>query len=72
MGAVTSSGTYSSFSSPGPTSDGRIKPDVAALGPCNSVADPDNDTDYNFASGTSFSCPLVSGVAALILEPCPN
>ena len=72
VGAVTSSGSYSYFSSPGPSYDGRIKPDVAALGSSNHVADPDNDTGYTSASGTSFSCPLTSGVAALVLSRAPS
>nr|MEE4267959.1 S8 family serine peptidase [Candidatus Krumholzibacteria bacterium] len=58
VGAVTSSGTYTSFSSPGPSYDGRIKPDVAALGSQNAVVSSTSNTDYTTASGTSFSCPL--------------
>jgi serine protease AprX len=72
VGAVTSSGDYTYFSSPGPSYDGRIKPDIAALGSNNHVADPNLDTGYTFASGTSFSCPLTSGVAALILSRVPS
>lgn len=72
VGAVTSSGDYSSFSSPGPSFDGRIKPDVAALGSSNYVATPTDDQGYTTASGTSFSCPLTSGVAALILSRAPQ
>jgi subtilisin family serine protease/subtilisin-like proprotein convertase family protein len=72
VGAVTSSGTYTSFSSPGPSYDGRIKPDVAALGQQNAVVSSTSNTDYTTASGTSFSCPLTSGVAALILSRAPN
>jgi hypothetical protein len=49
-----------------------VKPDVAALGQSNRVADPFNDTGYANASGTSFSCPLVSAVAALVLERVPD
>ena len=72
VGAVSSNGEYTYFSSPGPSYDGRIKPDVAALGSNNHVADPNNDTGYTYASGTSFSCPLTSGVAALILCRAPD
>jgi len=72
VGAVTSSGSITSFSSPGPSYDGRIKPDVSALGSGNYCADPDDDYGYRSASGTSFSCPLTSGVAALILSRAPN
>lgn len=72
VGAVASSGSISSFSSPGPSYDGRIKPDVSALGVSNTVANPNDDTAYTTASGTSFSCPLTSGVAALILSRAPD
>ncbi|HSW54524.1 MAG TPA: S8 family serine peptidase [Ignavibacteriaceae bacterium] len=71
-GAVNSSGSRVSFSSVGPTIDGRIKPDIMALGSGNVVASPSNDHNYTTASGTSFSCPLSAGVAALILCSNPN
>jgi subtilisin family serine protease len=67
-GAVESNGQRSSFSSVGPTVDGRIKPDVMAMGDGVVVASPSNDHQYTTASGTSFSCPLTAGVAALILS----
>lgn len=72
VGAVYSDSTVTYFSSPGPTADGRIKPEVAALGYSNRVAYPYDDTAYSNASGTSFSCPLVAGVAALVLERTPE
>ncbi len=72
VGAVDSASNISYFSSPGPSFDGRIKPDVSALGVSNTVADPNDDTGYRTASGTSFSCPLTSGVAALVLSRAPN
>ena len=72
VGAVDADGVTAYFSSPGPTADGRIKPDVAALGVLNTVADPTDDANYLNASGTSFSCPLVSGVVALMLERTPG
>ncbi|MBI1804934.1 MAG: S8 family serine peptidase [Ignavibacteria bacterium] len=65
-GAVTSAGVRSSFSSYGPTSDGRTKPDIMAMGSSVRVASSTNTTGYGYASGTSFSCPLSAGVAALI------
>ena len=72
VGAVTASGATTWFSSPGPTADGRIKPDVAARGQDNPVADPNDGHGYLTASGTSFSGPLVAGVAALVLERAPG
>ncbi len=71
-GAVTLSGSIASFSSPGPTYDGRIKPDVSAQGVGNHVVSPYDDTSYTSADGTSFSCPLTSGVAALVLARAPS
>lgn len=72
VGAVDGAGVVTNFSSPGPTFDGRTKPDVAARGRDNYVADPFNDAGYVTVSGTSFSCPLVAGVAALVLERVPD
>lgn len=71
-GAVDITGVYTYFSSPGPTADGRIKPDVMALGQDNPVANPTDDHGYGFVSGTSFSCPLTSGVVALMLSRVPG
>ncbi len=72
VGAVDQNGIYTSFSSPGPTADGRIKPDVMALGLNNPVANPTDDHGYANVSGTSFSCPLTAGVAALMLSRVPS
>jgi serine protease AprX len=72
VGAVDSSGLRASFSSVGPTSDGRIKPDVAALGVLAKVADTTTVSAYALASGTSFSCPLTAGVVALVLQAHPR
>jgi subtilisin family serine protease len=72
VGAVTSSGARSSFSSVGNTIDGRTKPDVMAMGSSDALADPYSDTGVTHQSGTSFSCPLTAGVAALLLQAKPN
>ncbi len=74
VGAVTSSGAIASFSSPGPTADGRIKPDVCALGVNNRLAAnlADGTDTYDRGSGTSFATPLIGGVAALLLEAHPG
>ncbi len=71
-GALTRLGEPASFSSPGPTADGRIKPDVMAPGVSVTVADPDDDTGYLEVGGTSLSCPLTAGVVALMLERAPS
>ncbi|MCO6472917.1 MAG: S8 family serine peptidase [Melioribacteraceae bacterium] len=72
IGAVTSSGSRSSFSSVGNTVDGRIKPDLMAMGSSVTVASTFSTTGYTTASGTSFSCPLAAGVVALLLEYNPD
>jgi serine protease AprX len=56
-----------SFSSRGPTADGRVKPDVVAPGVSILAANANRGT-YVRNSGTSFSAPFVSGLAALILQ----
>ncbi len=75
VGAVYTNGARALFSSYGPTADGRIKPDVMADGVYNYIpyATPGDRSDYRSDYyGTSFSCPLVAGVAALILEAHPS
>lgn len=72
VGAVDVSGQRVNFSSVGPTSDGRIKPDVMAMGRAVYCASPSRTDDYLYVSGTSFSCPLVAGAAALLLEANPH
>src|SRR5262245_24853241 len=72
VGAVDSLGLRATFSSVGPTADGRIKPDVAALGVRAKVAGAATVSAYGLANGTSFSCPLTAGVVALLLQAHPT
>jgi hypothetical protein len=72
LGAVTGTGTVTSFSSVGPTTDvptPRIKPDVMAMGEGVQTAN-GSGTGYSGggSAGTSYSCPLAAGVGALILS----
>jgi serine protease AprX len=62
VGAVNLQGTRASFSSIGPTFDGRIKPDISALGSGIKVINAEGNIVS--AMGTSFSAPIVSGIAA--------
>ena len=71
-GSVTSSGQRSSFSSVGPTFDGRIKPDLMTMGSNVYVARTSSPTSYGNSSGTSFSCPILAGASALILSVDPT
>ncbi len=72
VGAVSANGALVGFSSRGPTADGRIKPDVMAMGSGVRTAAFSSKAEYNFSGGTSFSCPLVAGVAAQILSAHPE
>jgi hypothetical protein len=70
VGAVDLNGDSASFSSKGPTYDGRIKPDVDACGVSTYCAS--YNGGYTYSSGTSLSTPLIAGVCALILEVHPD
>jgi hypothetical protein len=58
----------SSFSSWGPTDDGRIKPDIVANGVALYSANSSSNTSYITFSGTSMSSPNVSGSLGLLLH----
>jgi len=72
IGAVSSYGTIASFSSRGPTYDGRTKPEVCAQGVNTYWVSSATDNSYGTASGTSLSCPLVAGAACLLIEARPE
>lgn len=67
IGAVGADGQRAYFSSIGPTYDGRIKPDVMAHGYGVTVASPGEGAYYD-GSGTSFSCPVLAGMAACLWQ----
>ncbi|HVP57526.1 MAG TPA: S8 family serine peptidase [bacterium] len=72
VGAVDSTGVRTSWSSQGPTYDGRIKPTIMAMGRADYVASTSGPTIYLRGSGTSFATPLTAGAIALILQKHPN
>lgn len=61
-----------SFSSRGPTADGRIKPDVSAPGVDITSAQTGTTTGYVSTSGTSMATPFVAGVALLMRDADPT
>jgi len=70
VGAVDSSENYVSFSSIGPSFDGRVKPDVCAKGYLASVSNASGNIVN--ANGTSFSSPILAGMVATFWSAVPN
>ena len=71
VGAVSADSIITNFSSRGPSYDGRIKPEVSALGVGVAVANPAGGYSV-FYSGTSASSPLVAGAVAVLLSANPQ
>lgn len=72
VAAADSTGSITRFSSRGPTADGRIKPDVAAMGRKVVCVSPMTFDRYARWNGTSLACPIVAGIAALVIEAHPD
>lgn len=64
--------SLASFSSRGPTADGRIKPDIAAPGVAIMAPKANTTSDYVSYSGTSMATPFTSGTVALMLDANPS
>lgn len=69
-GAVNSTEVYASFSSIGPSFDGRVKPDVCAKGLQATVSN--TSGGIVTASGTSFSSPIMAGMVATFWSAVPT
>jgi len=70
VGAVQFDETYATFSSIGPSFDGRVKPDIMAKGQSTTVSNIQGNIIT--ASGTSFSCPVMAGMIASFWQAVPN
>lgn len=70
IGAVNSVKGLASFSSIGPSADGRVKPDVCAQGQ-STVLSNQNGT-VTAGNGTSYSAPLIAGFVAAFWQSQPH
>jgi hypothetical protein len=70
VGSVNASGVHSGFSSVGPTSDGRIKPELSTMGEGTYICTP----GFNFqpGNGTSYATPVLAGAVACLWQAHPN
>ena len=71
VGAVNKDGAIAMFSSYGPSADGRVKPEVCAMGEGTSLISPANNAVIT-SNGTSFACPLIAGMAASLWSALPQ
>lgn len=71
VGAVDVQDSIAGFSSWGPTSDGRVKPEVCARGHQTALINP-VDNSVVHSNGTSFACPIVAGMAACLWSALPH
>jgi len=71
VGAVNTARQVAGFSSYGPSSDGQIKPDVAAVGQGAVIAN-QNTGGPVFNNGTSYACPIMAGIVSCLWQAFPE
>ncbi|MCJ7581914.1 MAG: S8 family serine peptidase [Candidatus Aminicenantes bacterium] len=72
VGAITPDGSIARFSSDGPTADGRLKPEVLALGSDAATISIENKNGYAYSGGTSIATPIMAGAVACLLQTHPE
>ena len=73
VGAVDAGGTVAGFSSYGPSAAGCYKPDVSARGVADTIVSTSGNPNlYTTGGGTSFSTPLIAGLAACLIQARPQ
>jgi serine protease AprX len=70
VGALSASGVNASFSSVGPSADGRVKPEIMAMG--NPAYVIKGNGLVSMGSGTSFASPLACGMVACLWQALPD
>ena len=70
VGSVDKDLKVSSFSSRGHTADGRIKPDLMAMGSRTAIIN--SDGRFIYSNGTSYSTPIIAGLTACLWEAFPE
>ena len=70
VGAVTDLLTHAPFSSIGPTQDGRVKPDVVAIGSPATIVTGRGSIAQDM--GTSFAAPIICGLTACLWQALPD
>lgn len=70
VGGIDSNLNHFEYSSYGPTYDGRIKPTLSTIG--SSTAYIDTEGNVSGGNGTSFSAPILCGIAACLWQAFPE
>jgi len=72
VGAITPDGSIAGFSSDGPTADGRLKPEVLALGSRAATVSIGVKNGYAYGGGVSIATPIMAGAVACLLQTHPH
>lgn len=72
VGALMPDGFVAGFSSDGPTADGRLKPEVLALGSRATTVSIEDKNGYAYGGGVSIATPIMAGAVACLLQTHPE